>query len=84
VLWDGCEFISFVAHLMSDEKGRALKGSEFKVPARITGFHYDHLLESLEMVGEHFNHSLRLFCRDNGGTRTDELVGDGWQEEIGE
>jgi hypothetical protein len=76
------EFISFIAHLMSDKKGRAVVGSDFQVDVEITAFHYDHLLRSLEACGEKFNHCFRFHHAPHGGTRNKALKSDSWQEEI--
>lgn len=79
--WPG-EFLAFVAHLMSDEKGRGLNGSDFQVKARITGFNSNCLLEDLASVGERYNHCLSLFCCSNGGTHSADLEGIDWEEKI--
>lgn len=76
------EFIAFVAHLMSDKKGRAVEGADFHADVEITAFHHKHLLQNLSACGERFNHSFQFFCDQNGGTRNADLKSATWQENI--
>lgn len=75
------EFLAFVAHLMSDGKGRAVINSDFHCNAKITGFHHEHLLRNLSACSESFNHIFKFNCIENGGTRHEELTGSDWREE---
>jgi hypothetical protein len=76
------EFIAFVAHLMSDKKGRTVEGGHFHADVEITAFHHDHLLRNLSACGESFNHSFSFCCAENGGTRSQNLKSASWKEEI--
>jgi hypothetical protein len=50
------EFIAFVAHLMSDKKGRTVVGSDFHADVEITAFHHEHFLRAcFENAIFHFN-----------------------------
>jgi hypothetical protein len=77
------EFIAFIAHLMSDRKGRAVEGGSFHADVEITAFHHGHMLRNLTACGERFNHSFGFFCADNGGTRSAELKSPTWTETVG-
>lgn len=76
------EFLTFLAHIISDEKGRQLEGYDRPIGARITRFHRKRHLQNLDYHYERYNHSLRFSLDTEGGATTPDLRCDKWIEEI--